>query len=55
MSINPLEMTNFEAGATTFAVAGMLLTLALDRYAKYRTWQLPHVLVSSETGEDAID
>lgn len=50
MSLNPLEMTNFEMMGTIFAVAGVLLTILLSRMAKNR--QRPHEFVAHEVEED---
>ncbi|MCW3838328.1 hypothetical protein ACFQ1E_19975 [Sphingomonas canadensis] len=55
MSINPLEMTNFEMAGTLFGVAGVLIALALNHYAKNRKRQLPHVFTAQETEQDAIE
>ena len=52
MSLNPLEMTNFEMTGAIFGIAGVLLTIVLSRRAAKR--QLPHVFSATETEEDAI-
>lgn len=52
MSLNPLEMTNFEMAGAIFGVAGVLLAMVLSRRAAGR--QLPHVFVATETDEDAL-
>ncbi len=52
MSLNPLEMTNFEMTGAIFGIAGVLLTIVLSRRAAKR--QLPHVFSAAETEEDAI-
>ncbi len=52
MSLNPLEMTNFEMVGAIFGVAGVLLTLLLSRRANT---QRPHVFTAQESDEDALD
>jgi len=49
MSLNPLEMTNFEMMGTIFAIGGVLLTIILDRISKQR--QKPHEFVAHEVDE----
>ncbi|HWW63809.1 MAG TPA: hypothetical protein VNZ43_03545 [Sphingomonadaceae bacterium] len=55
MSINPLEMSNFEATGAIFGVAGVILTLLWNHYVAPRKQQLPHVFIAQETEEDALD
>lgn len=52
MSVNPLEMTNFEMVGTIAAVVGILLTIMLGRIAKHRE-QRPHDFVEHELDENA--
>lgn len=52
MSLNPLEMTNFEMMGTIFGVAGLLITFIRGRRAAKR--QLPHTFTAQETEEDRI-
>ncbi|HEX7711099.1 MAG TPA: hypothetical protein VF418_09165 [Sphingomonadaceae bacterium] len=52
MSLNPLEMTNFEMMGTIFGFAGLIITFIRSRSAAKR--QKPHVFTSQETDEDAI-
>lgn len=52
MSLNPLEMTNFEMAGAIFGITGILITLFLSRKAAER--QRPHDFVPQETDEDAI-
>lgn len=53
MSLNPLEMTNFEMMGTIFGVAGLVITFILSRRAT--RGQLPHTFTAQETEEDAIN
>ncbi|MBN8831994.1 MAG: hypothetical protein J0G94_15550 [Sphingomonadales bacterium] len=50
MSINPLEMTNFEMVGTITAIVGLLLTILLGRIAKHRE-QRPHEFIDHEVDE----
>ncbi|AJP72540.1 hypothetical protein [Sphingomonas hengshuiensis] len=52
MSLNPLEMTNFEMMGAIFGIGGVLLALLLRHHAAKR--QLPHVFTATETEEDSI-
>lgn len=52
MSLNPLEMTNFEMMGTIFGVAGLIITFILGRRDAKR--QLPHTFIAQETEEDKI-
>ena len=52
MSLNPLELTNFEMMGTIFGFAGLIITFILSRSSAKR--QLPHEFTSQETTEDAI-
>ena len=52
MSLNPLEMTNFEMVGTIFGIAGVILTIILSRRATAR--QLPHEFQPQETDDGAI-
>lgn len=52
MSLNPLELTNFEMMGTIFGFAGLIITYVLTRRAAVR--QKPHVFTAQETDEDAI-
>jgi hypothetical protein len=52
MSLNPLEMTNFEMMGTIFGVAGLIITFVLSRRNAKR--QLPHTFTAQETEEDNI-
>jgi len=53
MSVNPLEMTNFEMMGTIFGIAGLLLTLVLTRLSKNR--QRPHEFIAHEIDEGSSD
>lgn len=53
MSLNPLEMTNFEMMGTIFGVGGVVLTLVLGRLKARR--QQPHVFTAAETSAEAGD
>jgi hypothetical protein len=53
MSLNPLEMTNFEMTGFVFAVAGVIFTILKSRAKAKR--QLPHKFVATETEEGAIE
>lgn len=50
MSINPLEMTNFEMVGTIAAIGGLLLTILLDRLAKRRE-QKAHQFIEQDVDE----
>ena len=52
MSLNPLEMTNFEMCGTIAGVAGLVITFILSRRAAKR--QLPHTFAAHETKDDKI-
>ncbi|MCW2366906.1 hypothetical protein M2341_002353 [Sphingobium sp. B7D2B] len=52
MSLNPLEMTNFEMVGALFGIMGILITLYLSRKAAAR--QRPHEFIPQETDEDAV-
>jgi len=54
MSLNPLEMTNFEMAGTILGVAGVILTIVLSRRAAAKT-QRPHEFQARETDDGAID
>lgn len=53
MSLNPLEMTNFEMMGAIFGVLGVVIALIQSRRAAKR--QLPHTFVATETEEGALD
>ena len=53
MSLNPLEMTNFEMMGTIFGVGGVLLTLLLSRLNKSK--HLADEFSASTTEEDAVE
>lgn len=53
MSLNPLEMTNFEMAGTIFGIMGIIITILLSRRAGTR--QRPHEFIAQETEDDAID
>jgi len=53
MSLNPLEMTNFEMMGTIFGIGGILFTLLLSRIGARR--QPTHEFEARETADDAID
>lgn len=53
MSLNPLEMTNFEMMGAIFGVGGVVLTLVLGRFKARR--QQPHVFTAAETPVEAGD
>ncbi|MBO9499889.1 MAG: hypothetical protein J7496_17315 [Novosphingobium sp.] len=52
MSLNPLEMTNFEMCGTIAGVAGLIITFIRSRSKAKR--QLPHSFTAQETEEDKI-
>lgn len=52
MSLNPMELTNFEMVGTIFGFAGLVITFILSRRAAGR--QKPHVFTAQETDEDSI-
>lgn len=52
MSLNPLELTNFEMAGTIFGFAGLVITFVLGRIAAKR--QKPHHFIAEETDEGAI-
>lgn len=52
MSLNPLELTNFEMAGTIFGFAGLAITFIRSRRAEKR--QQPHEFTAQETGEDAL-
>jgi hypothetical protein len=52
MSVNPLEMTNFEMTGAIFGVLGIIITLVVGRLSRDR--QKPHEFVARETDVDAI-
>jgi hypothetical protein len=52
MSLNPLEMTNFEMCGTIAGFAGLIITFVLSRRNAKR--QLPHVFTAQETEEDKL-
>ena len=54
MSLNPLEMTNFELTGTIAGIVGIVLTLIWSRMAARRR-QLPDVFTAHQTEEGAID
>ena len=54
MSLNPLEMTNFELTGTIVGIIGVVLTLIWSRSASRRR-RLPDVFVAAQTEEGAID
>ena len=53
MSLNPLEMTNFEMAGAIFGVTGVLISIFLSR--RKATRQRPHEFLAQETDQDAID
>ncbi len=53
MSLNPLEMTNFEMAGAIFGVTGVIITFLLSRRTAER--QRPHEFLAQETNDDAID
>lgn len=53
MSLNPLEMTNFEMTGALFGIAGLLITFVLSRRGGER--QKPHQFTARETDEGAIE
>ena len=52
MSLNPLEMTNFEMCGTIAGFAGLVITFVLSRRNAKR--QLPHTFAAQETEDDKI-
>jgi hypothetical protein len=50
MSLNPLEMTNFEMMGAIGGIGGVLLTILLGRIAKRRE-QAPHTFVARHEDE----
>lgn len=54
MSLNPLEMTNFEMMGTIFGIGGVILTLVLGRLRK-STSQPPHKFVARDAGADGAE
>ncbi len=53
MSLNPMELTNFEMVGTICGFAGLVITFILSRRAAAR--QLPHVFTAQESATDAIE
>ena len=53
MSLNPLEMTNFERMGTIFGFAGLVITFIRGRLGTKE--RLPHTFTGEETEEDAIE
>jgi hypothetical protein len=53
MSLNPLEMTNFEMAGAVFGVVGILIAFVLSRRGGPR--QKPHEFSVSVTDEGAIE
>lgn len=51
MSLNPLEMTNFEMMGAIFGIGGVLLTFLLGRLNARR--QPPHAFTAAEVDQDA--
>lgn len=60
MSLNPLEMTNFEMMGFIFAFGGILLNVIFNKLRKRAfekgavAVQKPHHFTSEETDEDAL-
>lgn len=52
MSLNPLELTNFEMMGTIFGFAGLAITFILSRRGAKR--QKPHTFTAAETEDDAL-
>jgi hypothetical protein len=48
MSLNPLEMTNFEMMGAVFGVTGLVITFIRSRLAAKR--QVPHKFIVDEVG-----
>jgi len=53
MSLNPLEMTNFEMMGAIFGIGGVLLTIALTRLGRAGKGGPAHHFVAQEDGGDA--
>lgn len=53
MSLNPIEMTNFEMMGFIFGVGGVILTLVVSRLRS--KWQQAHEFTGAETEEDSVE
>ena len=54
MSLNPLEMTNFEMAGAIAGLVGVILTIVLSRRAAAKT-QRPHEFPAREMDDSAFD